>query len=219
MFRNQVEDSRWNAKPVCLALGGVVRVRRLPVLPRPCCSACFDIDALRARGLQCTPLALPLLLVASRRQAQWVSKLKVSNSAAFYSATLLLVGVYLLFMAAAATTCAIRRQTGAARCNWCRWCLRRLVLLVVMLLSGSLRAWLRVFLGKNFFSYRYDYRRGVAALHRHAVHQVQSAGGGRAGGARPGRHGGESGRQLWFKALGDDRHFLQVASRWNMPPA
>ena len=33
-----------------------------------------------------------------------------------------------------------------------------LILLVVMLFSGTLRAWLKVFISKHFFSYNYDYR-------------------------------------------------------------
>jgi hypothetical protein len=33
-----------------------------------------------------------------------------------------------------------------------------LAFLVALVVSGSLRSWLKVFVGKHFYSYRYDYR-------------------------------------------------------------
>jgi putative PEP-CTERM system histidine kinase len=90
-----------------------------------------------------------------------------------------------------------------------------MVLLSLLVLSGEVRARLRVFLGKHFFRYRYDYRvewlRFTAMLStksspdevgqlviRGLADMVESPGGG-----------------LWFKALGDER-YVQSAT-WNLP--
>jgi putative PEP-CTERM system histidine kinase len=159
-------------------------------------------------------MAMPLLLVASQRQSQWLTKLKVSKTAAFYSASLLLVGLYLMFVSAAGYYV---RYVGGSWGGALQVSLvfAGLVLLSVILLSGGMRARLRVFLGKNFFHYRYDYRvewlRFTAMLStksgpqevgqlvvRGLADMVESPGGG-----------------LWFKALGDER-YVQAAA-WNMP--
>lgn len=155
LFRNQSDGFRWNAKPVCLALALVFGFD-VYVYAEAVMFGRFDADALSVRGAV-TALATPLLFVASRRQTAWLSKLKVSRGAAFYSASLLLVGVYLVFMAGVGYYV---RYFGA---EWGRalqvvLLAAALLFLAVMLLSGAARARLRVFLNKNFFSYRYDYR-------------------------------------------------------------
>ena len=99
VFRNQVDPARWAAKPLCLGLAGTF-IFDIYLFAQALMVGELDRDALSARGLVHS-LATPLLLLALRRQAQWVQQLKVSKSAAFYSASLLLVGLYLLFVSAA----------------------------------------------------------------------------------------------------------------------
>ena len=155
LFRNLGEDSRWNAKPVCLGLGFVFAFD-IYLHSEALLLGRFDADALAIRGAVHT-LALPLLLVAVSRRGDWIRSLQISRSAAFYSASLVLVGGYMLFMAAIGYY--VRYFGG----DWGR-ALQLGVLftaalgLLVLMVSGSLRARLRVFVGKNFFSYRYDYR-------------------------------------------------------------
>jgi putative PEP-CTERM system histidine kinase len=155
LFRNLPEDSRWNAKPVCLGLGciflfDIYHYSEAVLFGR------FDADASHVRGLVHT-LALPLIFVATRRRADWIGRLQVSRKAAFYSASLLLVGGYLLFISGLGY--AVRAYGG----DWGRalqltLLAGALLLLLVLLLSGATRARVRVFVGKHFFSYRYDYR-------------------------------------------------------------
>ncbi|MDH4023557.1 MAG: PEP-CTERM system histidine kinase PrsK, partial [Gammaproteobacteria bacterium] len=52
-----------------------------------------------ARGLV-TALTVPLIAIAARRNPQWSLNLFVSRHVVFYSATFLVVGIYLLLMAA-----------------------------------------------------------------------------------------------------------------------
>jgi putative PEP-CTERM system histidine kinase len=155
VFRNQAEQNRWGAKPLCLALGGVF-VYDIYLFSQVLMFGGFDSDALAARSLV-HAVAVPLLLMASRRSQRWLAKVHVSKTAAFYSASLLLIGMYLLFISAIGYYVRFFGGTWGGALQ-VALLFAALVLLVVLAASGALRARLRVFLGKNFFSYRYDYR-------------------------------------------------------------
>ena len=155
LFRNLAEDARWNAKPVCLGLAAIF-VFDVYFYSEAVLFGRFDADAGHVRGVV-HALALPLIFVASRRRGDWLGRLQVSRRAAFYSASLLLVGGYLLFVAGLGY--AVRAFGGDwGRAMQLALLSVALLLLLVLVLSASLRARLRVFLGKHFFSYRYDYR-------------------------------------------------------------
>jgi putative PEP-CTERM system histidine kinase len=155
MLRNATADARWNAKPVCLGLGAIF-VFDLFIGSQAALFQRFDGDAISVRSLV-HAAAVPLLYVASRRHADWLGKLHVSRAAVFHSATLLLVGAYLLVVAGVGYYV---RYTGG---EWGRalsvaLVFVALVALTLLIASGSMRARLRVYISKNFFSYRYDYR-------------------------------------------------------------
>jgi len=155
MLRNAAGDARWNAKPVCLGLGAIF-VFDLFIGSQAALFQRFDGDAASVRALV-HGAAVPLLYVASRRHADWLGKLHVSRAAVFHSATLLLVGAYLLMVAGVGYYV---RYTGG---HWGRALSVALVFVALVALallvgSGSMRARLRVYISKNFFSYRYDYR-------------------------------------------------------------
>ena len=155
LLRNLPPDSRWNAKPVCLGLG-LVFCFDLFLYSQAALFRNFDNDALSVRALV-HAVAVPLLWLAARRQADWMGRLHVSRAAVFQSAALLLVGGYLLLVAGLGYYV---RYTGG---EWGRalqlvlTCVA-LVVLIVVVLSESIRARLRVYISKNFFNYRYDYR-------------------------------------------------------------
>jgi len=155
MLRNATGDARWNAKPVCLGLGAIF-VFDLFINSQAALFQHFDGDAVSVRALV-HAAAVPLLYVASRRHADWLGKLHVSRAAVFHSATLLLVGAYLLMVAGVGYY--VRYTSG----DWGRalsvaLVFMALVALALLLASGSMRSRLRVYISKNFFSYRYDYR-------------------------------------------------------------
>ncbi|HRD94824.1 MAG TPA: PEP-CTERM system histidine kinase PrsK [Rubrivivax sp.] len=155
LFRNLPEDSRWSAKPLCLALGlgfgyDLYLYSEAVLLGR------LDPDGLIARGAVAV-IAVPLLISATRGRSGWMRRIQVSRSVAFHSATLVLVGVYLLFMAGVGYY--VRYFGGEwGRALQLAMVTGAVVALVAIMLSGSLRARLKVFVSKNFFSYRYDYR-------------------------------------------------------------
>jgi putative PEP-CTERM system histidine kinase len=155
LFRNLPEDARWNAKPLCLALALGFGFD-LYMFSEGLLFGRLDTDAWTIRGAV-HALAAPLLLIASRGRANWLQKLQVSRNVVFHSATLLLAGGYLLFMAGVGYY--VRYFGGEwGRALQLALGVAGVVLLLTLVLSGSLRSRLKVFVGKNFFSYRYDYR-------------------------------------------------------------
>lgn len=155
LFRNGAENVRWNAKPVCLGLACIF-IFDIYLFSEGLLFGRLDADAVAVRGAA-HALAVPFLFVAGRRSTDWISRLQISRAAAFHSATLILAGTYLLFMAAIGYY--VRYFGG----DWGRALQIGLLaagaaVLALLVLSGSLRSWLRVFVGKHFFSYRYDYR-------------------------------------------------------------
>ena len=211
LFRNVSEDSRWNVKPLCLGLAGAA-LFDVYLYSQGVLFNRLDQDAVSIRGAVHT-LMVPLLLLASTRRTDWISKIQVSRKAAFHSATLLIAGVYLLFVSSVGYY--VRYFGG----EWGRalqlvLVFFALLLLIVLAVSGTVRAKLRVFLGKHFFRYRYDYREewlrftktlssqnSPQEMGRHVIRGLadllESPGGG-----------------LWMKNRGE-QSFAQIA-RWNM---
>lgn len=208
LYRSTPEDDRWNVKPLCLGLA-VMYGFDLYLFSETVLLSGEDAEAVSLRPVA-HALGLPLLFVAVHRGSGKPLRFGLSRDAAFHSAALLLAGSYLLLVAALGYWL---RYTGG------EWGLALQLLLavgagmslVVLLMSASMRARLRVWLSKHFLRYRYDYRqewlRFTAAMTDRAgegdparsvlralAHLVESPGGG-----------------LWRPA-GDG--FVQVA-HWN----
>ena len=155
LYRNVHEDSRWNAKPLCLGLAGTF-VFDLYLYSRALLVGHVDEQALQVRGLV-HALMVPLLFLSIRRRRDWISKLRLSRRAAFHSATLLIAGLYLLFVSAIGYY--VRYFGGEwGQALQLAVVFAALVALSVVVFSGTVRAKLKVQLGKHFFQYRYDYR-------------------------------------------------------------
>jgi len=155
LFRNLTEDAMWSAKPISLGLIGIF-VFDLYLFSQAALFNGIDQDAMNIRGLVHAAL-MPLLAMSTTRHRNWIAKIRVSRTVVFHSATLLMVGGYLLFIAGVGYYV---RYFGS---DWGRALQLALVFLAAVLLaalalSASFRARLRVLLGKHFFRYRYDYR-------------------------------------------------------------
>ena len=155
VFRNATEDSRWNIKPLCLGLAGAF-LFDLYLFSQAVLFNRIDEDALSIRGAV-HALVVPLLLLSIARRSDWISKIRLSPKAAFHSATLLIAGIYLIFISSVGYY--VRYFGGEwGRALQLGLVFLALIILMTLALSGSLRAKLRVFLGKHFFRYRFDYR-------------------------------------------------------------
>ncbi len=155
LFREVPEDFRWHVKPLCIGLAGL-QLFDVYLFSPAAMFAETSVDAQAVRGLV-HAVAAPLLFMATRRHAQWAGGFNVSRNVAFHTATLVIVGIYLLLISGVGYY--IRRFGGDwANALQIAVLFTGLVGLVVLLLSGALRAKVRVFIAKNFFNYRYDYR-------------------------------------------------------------
>ncbi|HEX7455163.1 MAG TPA: XrtA/PEP-CTERM system histidine kinase PrsK [Gallionella sp.] len=155
LLRNAEEDSRWNIKPLGLSLACVF-IFDLYLYSDALLFQRIGGDAFGVRGFVYA-LIIPLLAQSIARTRQRTLRLVLSQTAAFHTTTLVMVGVYLLVASAAGYY--VRYFGG----NWGRalqitLLFAALLALLVLAFSGSMRAKLRVYIGKHFFRYRYDYR-------------------------------------------------------------
>lgn len=155
LFRNVRSEQRWGIKFLCLGLGGMFAydfyLYSDTLLFRQ-----VNQEIWAARGV-INALVVPLLAIATARNPNWSLDVSVSRRIVFHSTAMLGAAVYLLLMAAVGYY--IRHFGG----TWGAvlqvvFLFGAVLLLFTILFSGTLRARLKVFLSKNFFSYRYDYR-------------------------------------------------------------
>lgn len=212
LLRTVASDSVWNIKPFCLALlfqfgFDVYLFSDAMMFGR------IDGDALTVRGFVHT-ITVPLLMISTERSNDWTSKIRLSQKAAFHSVTLLFAGTYLLFVAGVGYY--VRYFGG----DWGRAFQLALVfaatlILGILLVSGTMRAKIKVLIGKHFFHYRYDYREewlrftqtltaqdspqslGEQVI-RGLANMVESPAG-----------------TLWLREAGQDNY--QQTARWNLP--
>ena len=155
LYRNANSQQRWGIKFLCLGLGGMfacdfylyadnLLLRRV------------NNDIWAARGVV-NVLIVPLLALAAARNPKWSLDIFVSRGIIFHSTALFGAAAYLLGMAGAGYYIRYFGGTWGAVLQ-ITFLFGALLLLFVILFSGTLRARLKVFLSKNFFSYRYDYR-------------------------------------------------------------
>ncbi|MEY4413527.1 MAG: hypothetical protein RIQ53_820 [Pseudomonadota bacterium] len=212
LFRNQADGARWEVKPLSLGLGAMAAFD-IYLFSQGMMFERIDADVLAVRGLV-HAMTVPLLWLAVHRQKGWQRRLQFSRGAMFYSATLLVIGLYLVFIAGVGYYV---RYFGGSWGGALQVALLfgALVGLVLTMASGTSRARFKVFLGKHFFRYRYDYRREWlrftsmlasarspqevgATVVRGLADLVESPAG-----------------ALWYRAVGDEGHVQSAA--WNFP--
>ncbi len=155
LFRHTPPRERWGIKFACLGLGAMFAydfyLYSDALLFRQ-----IDGEIWAARGAV-NALVVPLLAISAARNPRWSPAISVSRRMLYHSAALFGSALYLLGMAVAGY---YLRFFGG---NWGNvvqvvFLAGALLLLATVLISGSCRAWLRVFISKHFYSYGYDYR-------------------------------------------------------------
>ncbi|MGB0750217.1 MAG: XrtA/PEP-CTERM system histidine kinase PrsK, partial [Magnetospiraceae bacterium] len=116
----------------------------------------IDPNLFVARGFV-NLLALPMVLISASRAKSWNIDVKVSRQMAFHTASLMATGLYLSAMA---LTGYLLQQIEGAWSNVLQivFLAGAFLILVIVIASGSARANIRVWIAKNFFTYRFDYR-------------------------------------------------------------
>ncbi len=155
IFRNTPLESRWAVKYLCLGLGGLFAYD-FYLYSDALLLKNIDEDIWGARGY-INAIVMPLIAVSAARNPKWSLDVFVSRSFVFHTSAMIAGGVYLLAMASGGYY--IRNVGG----DWSSlgqfvFFFGAILVLLVVLFSGHMRARLRVFLNKHFFSYRYDYR-------------------------------------------------------------
>ncbi|MHB1077340.1 XrtA/PEP-CTERM system histidine kinase PrsK [Thiobacillus sp.] len=155
VYRSTRPEDRWAIKFLCLGLGGLF-VYDFYLYANAALFNAMDAQVWAARGYVAA-LVTPLIAVSAARNPEWAAPVGLSRSMAFHTASLLAAGIYLLLMASAGY---YLRLFGGEWGDVVQtvFIFAAAMLLVLLMFSGTLRARLRVFLSKHFFSYRYDYR-------------------------------------------------------------
>jgi len=155
LLRGPPRELRWNMKPLYLGLGGTFAFD-LFLYADALLFVRLDPEIWAARGVVAA-FAIPFVAVAAARSKDWSLNVHISRDVVFHSTALLISGIYLLAVAAAGYWVRYFGGTWGTTVQ-IAFLFAALLLLGVVLSSGSLRARLRVFISKHFFSYRYNYR-------------------------------------------------------------
>lgn len=159
-FRNSSEGELWATKHLCLGLG-IVFAFDFFMYAEALLFRQLDSNSWQARG-GVTAMAAILMAISISRTDRSDSQetapgIHLSRHIAFHSLTLMVSGIYLITMALAAYFIRYLGGSWGGVLQITFLCAAGLIL-VVLLFSGRIRASARVWLSKNFFSYKYDYR-------------------------------------------------------------
>ncbi len=160
VFRNSNEEELWVTKHLCVGLG-ILFVYDFFMYAEALLFRHLDRNLWQARGVV-TTMAIALMAISVLRNARSEGSLAprpiyLSRHVAFHSLTLMASGMYLVSMALAAYFIRYLGGSWGGVLQIAFLCAAGLVL-IVLLFSGQIRARTRVWLSKNFFSYKYDYR-------------------------------------------------------------
>ena len=155
IFRNAEFRQRWALRPLAIGLG-IVFAMDLFVYADAVLFGTVNSNLWLVRGLV-NAVAAPFVLLAAKRQPTWERDLFVSRHVVFYTASVAGAGTYLVAMGLGGFV------IGARGGAWGP--VLQAVFLVsaggvflYALFSAAVRRRLRVFIAKNFYRNRYDYR-------------------------------------------------------------
>jgi len=155
LLRRVEPPARWALKPLCVGLAGVFAFD-LYYFSNAMLFLRIDPDLWVARGAA-NALVLPFLVVATRRNPGLAVGMHVSRGAVLHSTAVLVSGAFLLLVAGAGYF--VRYMGGEwGRALQVLFFFAALLGGMLVVSSGRFRSQLRVFVGKHFFPYRYDYR-------------------------------------------------------------
>lgn len=212
IYRNASPAARWGLKYLCLGAGGLFAYD-LFIYSQSMLLKHIDPELWNSRGIV-SMLMVPALAIAARRNPDWSLEVFVSRHVVFYSATLIVVGLYLLLMALGGYY--IRAYGG----DWGRaaqavFLFGAGMVLVVILFSGTLRARLKVFLSKHFYRNKYDYREEWLRLIGALSDTSEEAPLGEIAIRALAQIVGSPGGVLWLRENGESQ--FEVAARWQAP--
>lgn len=159
LLRISGSTGRWSIKHLCLGLGAVMTIDFF-IYSDALAEGAVSETFMTARGLT-TALVVPLLMISFHRmkdlKRQSEVKIIASPIAAFYTVALIASGTYLLIMAGAAYYIKVAGGTWGGPLQ-IAFMVGALLIMLACLTSSKVKSHAKIFVLKNFFSYRYDYR-------------------------------------------------------------
>lgn len=155
LYRNANLQVRWAMWPLVIALASVA-IFDFVIYAQATMVDGMDFDFWFSRGYLAL-LVTPLLLISTRRVKNGEVRIFVSRNVVFYSSMLMIAGAYLLLMAFAGY---IINYIGGQWSDLVSIGFLMLsgIVLVTLLITESLRRRVKVFIAKNFFANKYEYR-------------------------------------------------------------
>jgi len=155
LYRNADLQVRWAIWPLVVALASVA-IFDFVLYAQATMVDVIDFDFWFSRGYLALFVA-PLLLISIRRVKNGEVRIFVSRNVVFYSSMLMIAGAYLLLMS---FTGYVINYLGG---EWgdlvsIGFLMLSGIVLVVLLITESLRRKVKVFIAKNFFANKYEYR-------------------------------------------------------------
>ena len=155
LFRSAGEQIRWAIWPLIIALASM-SVFDFVLFAQASMVKAIDFDFWYSRGF-IVVFVIPLLLISTRRIRNGSVRIFVSRQVVFYSSMLMIAGLYLLVMAFAGYVINYFGGEWGSLVSIGFLILSGIVL-AVLLITESLRRQVKVFIAKNFFANKYEYR-------------------------------------------------------------
>lgn len=156
IWRNTSAERRWHVGPLCIAIGGLFAYELFLFSDAFITRGRVDAGLELGRPLV-TAFMVPLLALAMARNREWRVDIHISRQVVLHTATLGASGCFLLAVAVVAML--LRRFGG----EWglvlqLAMLFGSVVVLAIVLSSGSFRRRLSYLISRHFFTHRYDYR-------------------------------------------------------------
>jgi putative PEP-CTERM system histidine kinase len=155
LYRNADSDTRWATKHLCLGIGFIYAYDFF-YFAEAVLFGRADATLYAGRGF-ISAMMVPLIAVSVMRARTWPLAIQLSRRVVFHSFVLFGAGLYLLIMSAVGLY--VRRLEG----DWGAvlqvvFLVGAVAMLIVIFASSALRARMQLFISRNFFSLKYDYR-------------------------------------------------------------
>lgn len=155
IYRGANAEAKRSITPLVIALGGVA-VFDFVLYAQASMVGGIEFDFWYLRGY-ISALSIPLLLISIRRFKAGKVRIFVSRNVVFYSSMLMIAGVYLLIMAIAGYVINYLGGEWGQFVSFGFFILGSIVL-VVLLITETVRRQVKVFISKHFFANKYEYR-------------------------------------------------------------
>jgi putative PEP-CTERM system histidine kinase len=155
LYRNTLAENRWTIKFICLGLGALF-VYDFIIYSKSMLFSDVDVMLWSARGVV-NAMIVPLLAISVIRFQEGVHTYTISRKIVFHTTSLVATGFYLILMSLAGFY--IKKYGG----NWGEFAqilfiFFGILILFILLFSGTIRAIIKVYFNKHFVHYHYDYR-------------------------------------------------------------